>query len=443
MKIRFFSVSLVTLLLNLSAWLPTMTAATDRTNVASAPYNAIPNDGLDDTAAINAALTAPTPTPAPGSTPSRSIYFPPGTYIYKGPMKLATFVSFRLYGDGPGVSKILFQIDPLHPGDAPGISAPKMGQNTLNVEGLTLQADCSPVEQSPPVACGTAISAKFSETGASTKFRTAVIQNVEIRGNLKDSNSGSYWTHGIYLYMAQNAVIDKVEIDGNIRTTPTGDDDASLTGITWESSPGYLTTGLQMSAIVIKFVNTAVRTSGWVEGLYLTGFEFVQCGQHGMPAIDLASSDSNGLLESANRKPTFHLVNGHVDIIQNGIQLTHLRDIKITKVDLAHNGGAEKDGSMVIFNNCFDATVSQCTFYGGSPVRLSDECAIRLNDAHYVQISGHYFTNMLTSTGCIVTQSSSNIVRITNNLFIGVTNKYDDQNLDPNDPYLRGNYPAP
>jgi hypothetical protein len=412
-----FSILLISLAIG-----PSAMAAVDRINVTSAPYNAVPDDGLDDTAAINAAISA-----------GRSIYFPAGTYDYTGSMVLPANTPYRLYGEGPGVSTIRFT------GPSAGISAPNMGLNPLNVEGLTLWAST--------MNCGTAISASFSEAGASTKFRTATINNVQIIGSTRTGGTGGYWTNGIYLYRAQNSVIAKLHIYGNIRPAPGSQADASLTGIVWESSNTYATTGLQLSDLEIAFVNTALRTNGWVEGLYATRFEFVQCGQHDAPAVDLNSFDP------ANLKPTFHLVNGHVDIIQNGIRATNLRDVKITKVLLLHNGGAERNGSMVIFNNCFDATVSQCTFIGGVydtvfGIPLTDQTGILLNNADSVQITGNFFTEMTTATGsAITTLSTSSVVRITNNLFGGlfggVNSKYDDQNPDPNDPYLRGNYPAP
>lgn len=415
---KAIALSVFSILLLSLATGPSAMAAVDRINVTSAPYNATPDDGLDDTAAINAAISA-----------GRSIYFPAGTYDFTGAMVLPANTAYRLYGEGPGVSTIRFT------GPNAGISAPNMGLKTLNVDNLTLWAKT--------MNCGTAISASFSEFGANTKFRTATIDNVQITGSTRTGGSGGYWTHGIYLYRAQNSVIAKVHIWGNIRPEPGSQADASLTGIVWESSNTYATTGLQMSDLEITFVNTALRTNGWVEGLYLNRFEFVQVGQHDTPAVDLNSFDA------ANLKPTFHLVNGHVDLIQNGIRLTNLRDIKITKVLIIHNGGAERNGTMVIFNNCFDATVSHCSFIGGTHdivfnVPLTYESGILLNNADSVQIAGNYFTHMITASGsAIVVQSTSSVVRITNNifgtLFGGVISRYDDQNPDPNDPYFRGN----
>jgi hypothetical protein len=170
-----------------------------------------------------------------------------------------------------------------------------------------------------------------------------------------------------------------------------------------------------------------------VEGLYLTGFEFVLCGQHSMPAVDLNSFDP------ANLKPAFHLINGHVNSLQDGIRLTNLRGIKISKVLFLHDDSMyAASGNDLAFNNCTDAVISQSSFLGvGS--NIADETGILLNNAHSVQITGNYFTHMLPanlSDSCIAVQSNSNVVRITNNLFErtgglgGVRHCYDDAGPD-------------
>ncbi len=89
-------------------------AAVDRINVTSVPYNAVPNDGFDDTAAINAAISA-----------GKSIYFPAGTYDFTGSMLLPANTTYRLYGEGTGVSTIRFT------GPNAGINAPNTGLATL------------------------------------------------------------------------------------------------------------------------------------------------------------------------------------------------------------------------------------------------------------------------------------------------------------------------
>ncbi len=370
----------------------------DPITIGGITYPGAVGDGIaDDTAPINRAIHADT-----------AVYFPPGTYSYTGLMTLPTNTSYRLYGDGPGVSTILFTGNP-----NAGIYAPKIGPNTLNVEGLTLKANSN--------GCGTAILAKFSEpdsgfTGRNTKFHTATIHNVQILGPTRDGFTGSYWTGGIYLYKAQNSVIDKVEISGNTGVTQTG--------IVWESSVDYASTGLQLSNLEIKFVNTALRTNGWVEGLYMTGFEFVLCGKNSMPAIDLNSNSSTFLT------PAFHLVNGHVNCIEDGVRVTNLTQIKISNVNFAHASAAAVNGTILTFNNCVDVVVSECSFYGVDS-NVAQENGISLDNAHSVRIAGNSFSHMLPQNGnCIVVLSNSNVVRITDNLFSSVRNRYLDQGPD-------------
>ncbi len=141
-----------------------------------------------------------------------------------------------------------------------------MGQKTLNVDGLGLEATTQ--------NCGTPIHAAFSESGGNTKFRTATIHNVQIIGYPRFTDPtydfSGWWSNGITLFKAQNSVIDKVEISGTYYSTPPW---GTLSGIIWTSSTDYATTGLQVSNLEVKFVHTALQTSGWVEGVYLTGFE--------------------------------------------------------------------------------------------------------------------------------------------------------------------------
>jgi len=410
MKNRFVPVFTLLLLFTLALCLPAE-AVVDRTNVTSAPYNAVPNDGIDDTAAINAAVAA-----------GRSIYFPPGTYNYTGVMTLPANTSYRLYGEGPGVSTIIFAGNP-----SAGISAPNAGVNTLNVEGLTLQGNT--------YNCGTAIYASFSEAGASTKFRTAAIHNVQIVGATRDGGTGGYWTRGIHLYQAQNSVIDKVEINGN-HSSPGGP--PTQFGIVWESSNTYATTGLEASNLQIKYVNTALQTNGWVEGVFVQGFEFTFCGQLNMPVVDLNSFDT------VNPKPGFHLVNGHIHTFQHGIRLTNLRAVKLTKLLILHHPTTDfgSPGNDIAFNNCSDGVVSQCSFIAGE--YIDNEAGILLNNAHFMRLEGNYFIRMpKASSTCIVIWSNSNAVRVVNNLFeftvpgwSGITNRYSDAAPDT---YYRGN----
>jgi polygalacturonase len=151
-------------------------------------YGAYGDSLHDDTAAINLAIAS-----------DKVVYFPPGTYKYAGPMTLPANSSYRIYGDGPGVSTILFT------GPNAGITTTNTAVTTLNVEGLTLMAFST--------NCGTAINASFMAAGP--KAHTVTIHNVQIVGSTRDGTTGGYWTNGIHLYRATNSVIDKIHIDSN------------------------------------------------------------------------------------------------------------------------------------------------------------------------------------------------------------------------------------
>ncbi len=163
-----------------------------------------------------------------------------------------------------------------------------MGIASLNVDGLTLKANSN--------ACGTAINASFSGAG---KFRTAAIRNVQIIGSHRDGVSGTWWTNGISLYNASNTVIDKVHISGNKNVTQQG--------ITWAAAaappPSEAATGLEMSNLEVKWCNSALLTSGHVEGIYVTGFEFISCGRSGLPAVYLYASQGGGAGEIGGAQP--------------------------------------------------------------------------------------------------------------------------------------------
>lgn len=405
LKMRFCIVSVAALAL----LVPRIVEATwSFTSVRS--YGAKGDGSTDDTSAINQALAAGGP-----------VYFPPGNYVYVGSMTLLPTRSYRIYGDGPGVSIILFTGNP-----NTGIYGPDMGTNTLNVEGLTLKANS--------YNCGTAIYAVFGES--STKFRTAAIHNVQIIGSTRDGSTGFYWTSGINLSKAQNSVIDKVEISGNSSdqdNNPPGP--PSQTGIVWTSSSVYATRGLQLSSLEIKYVNTALQTSGWVEGLYLTNFELAFCGRKDEPTIPVVDLTVNA--PGGAQKPTFHLINGHVQGLSAGVRFTNLTGVKMSKVMFAHNSyPAVGPGTIVEVKNCTDVVVSQCSFVGTGLFDhfVSPENGILLDNAHSVRIAGNDFDLMNASPpnhsggsgSCIVVQPNSSIVRIVNNLFGTVRQKYDD-----------------
>lgn len=313
--------------------------AYDRINVTA--YNAVPNDANSDTAAIMAAVNHPYQEGA--YAPTKSIYFPAGTYIFDGssPLTLPSNTSFRLYGEGPGVSTIIFM------GSNPGISAPNVGLKTLQIEGLTLLNNTSFAN------VGTAISATFSPT---QKAKSATIRNVQIRGTDLTPNPAKYWRYGIYLNGASNAVIEDVQIHGAYTGSTPFPDDA----IHWHApvvappqSSGA--TQLFVKNLYASFYKTGVRTSGHVEGLYMSGFELVFCGSQSTGAMEITGQvDTNGAAV-----PAFHIMNGHINQLYNGIRMSNLVSVKISHVNFYNIFGL---GNHIALTNVVGASITENGF---------------------------------------------------------------------------------
>jgi hypothetical protein len=334
--------------------------------------------------------------------------------------------SYRFYGDGPGVSIILFETDGTHP--SAGINAPNINRESLEVDGLTLKASMP--------NCGTAIDATFGPHAtpepANPKFRTATIHNVQIMGSASNADSSGYWTSGIRLYRGQNSVIDKVEISGRRNYTQIG--------IALDNDPSGLgenTTGFQVSNISVKWCNVGLRTEGWVEGLYMTGFEFFSCGRgDDNPSIRLNCS---GVTPGA-----FQLVNGVVDTVGGGLHMSNFIFAKVSNVSFKHNGSEVGHSTLLSVDNVSPVVISECSFYGMDPHGLNGpfENGIFVKNATAVQITGNYFTNMQSENAGsgIVVYDGSSVVRVTDNVFTTSVRSRIDNHVG--DTYFCGNSPT-
>lgn len=354
-------------------------------------------DPVVDTAAINQAISS-----------NNVVYFPPGIYYYTGLMTLPGNKSFRLYGDGPGISTIIFT------GATSGINAPNMHKNSLEIEGLTVMA------KPDNGASGTAIYAVFDS--GNTKFRTTTIRNVEIAGSDRSAIPTGWWTNGIYLEFAQNAIIEDVQVHGRFEYSsgvPT-----SNVGIHWGSSPGLPTTQLFLHDIYVNNFKRGIETSGWIEGLYMSGFEIVYCGGDTtppIPAIDLTSSGPT--------PPGFNILYGNVDFWGDGIRMTNLSTIKIAHVNTFHRSNGGGTGTHVFLGGCVDATIADNSFISYS-LLFAQENGVFANNSTIVRISGNIFRGLHHQLGgagsCVVVDAGSSNVTVLDNMFNDVSSRYDN-----------------
>lgn len=409
----------------LAAFSPGRIQATPWTFTSVKSFGATGNGTTDDTLAITRAITTHT-----------AIYFPPGTYRFVGRMSLNPDTSYRLFGDGPGVSTILFEAS----SGTMGIYG-EFGLATLFVDGLTLKSNSSLCGNN----CGTAIDAAFVRTIdpptglLSGKLRTADIHNVQILGSTRDGNGGTYWSKGIRLLDAQAAVIDKLEISGKKNET--------TFGILWET---LLTcdfvTGIHLSNSQIKYCNRALETNGHVEGIYMTQFEITSCGWANGPAIKIGTQSDpfiGGVIT---------LVNGRIDSVGNGVDISNYIYAKISDVYFKHSDSDPVNGTMLKMFNVKDATVTECTFHGVNSVQ--SEYGIVIDDVipsppfafsnTAARIDGCNFTHMQPSNQgyCIGLTGASTRIRITDNLFSDIRQQYFPVPFPgPPTAYTRGNNP--
>jgi nitrous oxidase accessory protein NosD len=289
-------------------------------------------------------------------------------------------------------------------GGGGGFYDANVGIYELTIDGLSIVATTA--------MNNSAIRATFTPGTNNLKFRTASIHNVEISGS-RPFGVAAYWTYGIYLTNAQNAVIDKVDITGGSATSGSP---LLTTGIFWTGTTTDNTTGLFLTNAEIKFCKTGVQVSGLVEGFYMSGFEVAFCGTATAPVMDLSTSSTpQGL--------AFHLVNGHVDAQYDGVHMTNLRGIHVHNVDFLRSQ-TTNPGTLLYLLNCKEATITDCTFLSDPKGAGSTENGVFLTSTSFTTISGNNFGDMQQGPGetgsCIVAYTGSTTVRVTNNIFHNV-----------------------
>lgn len=364
----------------------------DRINVTD--YGAVPNDGGDDTAAINNAINA-------AYYSDSSIYFPAGTYNFTGSMWLPDGHSHRVYGDGPGVSVLIFNGNPYA-----GIAQGKAGGQSVTsrrTDAASKHGEC--------------------RDGHLRKLQPnneQIPHAYDSRCRNRREQSRRRWQRlvgqRVYAYRAQNAVIDKLEIDG--RTSYWGGGGTSV-GIEWNSDPSTATTGMQITNAQIKYCDSAVYTHNHVEGLYMSGFEIVLCGTNSRPALDISSTQYGA--------PAFNILNGHVEMIADGLRMTNLSAVKVSHVDFEHVSDAAQDGTHAFFDGCIAVSVSDCTFTGRSG-KYANENGVYLNNVQLARVTGNMFRGLQpTSNGsCIVMVGGWTPILVTENLFSDIRSAYYD-----------------
>ena len=205
-------------------------------------YGAVGNGVADDTAAVNAAISAATVGISDGAGFSTRgvVYFPRGNYRVTSTIAVAapldtTAFNLQFRGDGIGVSVITqatatqggFVVSLV--GSTPATSVSR----TVDFSDLTLRAGA---------LCGRAI---LIDNGTSTSYHKSPGSKLT-RVSIESPSTSLYWANGVQFNQTWNAVVDGCFIAGNPTT------DASLTG-----------RGIDLTGLCINFSLSNTQLNFW------------------------------------------------------------------------------------------------------------------------------------------------------------------------------------
>jgi hypothetical protein len=208
-------------------------------------YGAIGNGTTDDTAAVNAAISAATTAIVDGASSARRgvIYFPRGNYRISSTISItapvdSTEFSLQFRGDGIGVSVVTqasagesgFSV--ALTGSSPAVS---MGRS-VEFRDLSLRAGA---------ICARAIRI---DNGTSTSYHQKTGSRL-YRVGIESPSTSLYWANGVQFNQSWNGVVDSCFIAGN----PTVD--AGLTG-----------RGIDLTGLCINFSLTNTQLNFWETG---------------------------------------------------------------------------------------------------------------------------------------------------------------------------------
>lgn len=329
-------------------------------------YGAVGDGVADDTAAVNAAISAATVaiTDGAGFSTRGVVYFPRGNYRVTSTIAVAapvdtTAFDLQFRGDGIGVSVITqatatqggFVISLV--GSTPSASVSR----TVDFSDLTLRAGA---------ICGRAI---LIDNGTSTSYHKSPGSRLT-RVSIESPSTSLYWANGVQFNQTWNAVVDGCFIAG----TPTTD--ASLTG------RGIDLTGLcinfSLSNTQLNFwdigfasINNSVSTSDQnTEGIVLDKVFMVpvKTGVHvkGNPNADFASLglDWDGRYITG-RVAFVSLSNSHIDA-RGAAGTAPLKLENVNAFMVTSNMFIASDGSANIayLNEAYEGTFTGNTLFG-------------------------------------------------------------------------------
>jgi len=282
-------------------------------------------DGVtDDYASV---LLAIADIPATGG----KLYFPAGTYLSSG----AVVVNNRpisIIGDGMGVS--VLQFTSVTANGAIDLDFNDITQN-CNIRDITLLAGNA--------NNGTAIDLAWVTTGSSTHVSCS-IERVEITSS--DGGTTNYWTDGLIVYDAWNAVIKNINVRG------ANTKNLTQTGITLLGRSN----DVRISNSYFAACYYAIKSVGVVEGLHLVDNIYIYC-QKGVYVVPTTGAP-----------PLVFINNGMFDCFEAAIDIINCPTSQIYHNYFNRRDDGETAYIHVHLGDSCNGTLVQDNFFQGSMV---------------------------------------------------------------------------
>lgn len=363
-------------------------------------YAAVGNGVADDTAEIDAAITA---LEAAGGG---VLYFPAGTYLTTGKHSIAD-VSVMIVGDNVGASKIVWDVAA---GGFDYTSNYSGGGSTLLVDVFAIR-DISLITKR--ASGGSAVKATFASTGINSD-RQFYANNIAVYGYDHSSAHVYYWTKGLEVINAFGFSADQVYLAGN----ETAYQSSATYGIHMTTTAG---TPLihQFNAITCQQFYTGLYMLGKAEAFYITNSEFAETyygidlkgiAAGGLQAVEITNSHLGGSISCLRtRSHSGTPLNGVGSISLSGCLLLHAANPA---------GGAKVSGSMVDLKETFDTRIFGNSFLGsnGDADEAAAENGIVISgDSGVCSITGNTFRKIATTA--VFTETPAHDIRLGGNVF--------------------------
>lgn len=223
------------------------------------------------------------------------------------------FLSFGCHEPSPGANP-----------DSLCVEANKVGR--LMVRDLSLSCKPTPPDDAS-THCGTAIRGIWPSM--TWDIPVVDIENISIYGT-PDEDGGSAWVNGIVLNNPSGSRISDVSIKGDFTRRAT-----LSSAYPYLASDGILMTGnaahQQVSHYIsttnVSHYNTCYKMNGWLEGISLSQFEAVECGD-GVVFIGAGAAPIN-----------LYMDNAHINVRNQGIYVDNVDNISVIGIDVYKNGG--------------------------------------------------------------------------------------------------------